>query len=153
MRFRVFCRGRDLAAQPAARRLVRVTRLVADDGVHQLVVRQRVDALARAEGFERQHGRCHVDEDAIAGRAEDRGCIAAVAEVLQQDRDLAVRLVAEQLLLRVEAVQKTLGDVGSERRTRRIEVDDLEFVGLDDLEVLRERLRPTGEGRHGDRGS
>jgi hypothetical protein len=137
------------AEQPARRHVGRGS-LVTDHGVDQLMVGERVDTLTGAERFERQHRRCHVDEDAIARRAEDRRGIAAVAEVLQQDGDLAVGLVAEPGLLRVQAVEKTLRHVRREVTAGRVEVDDLQLIGLDDLEVLcTRRCRGTRAAERG----
>ena len=61
--------------------------------VRQLMIHQREKALARREGLHRQRQRCDIEQHHVAGAAE-RGGVAVVGEILEQDRHRLPRLPA-----------------------------------------------------------
>jgi hypothetical protein len=98
--------------------------------VHQLVVHQRVHAFAGREGLVDEADRRGVHQQRVARHCAGRR-IAVVAEVLEQDRDLAVGIEAEVRALGGEGVGEGPRCVWSEVRKRGIEVDQPELPGLE----------------------
>ena len=132
----------DLAAEPAAR---------SSSSGARLVGRRRVctsswlaSVYSRSPGLKvsnaRMGGAMFDDRSGCAARRA-RARVAAVGEVLQQDRDLAVGDVAEARLLRRQRVQEALRRVGHQVVAGRGIVDELQLARLDVLHLSLRRMR------------
>ncbi len=122
--------GDHLAAEQPSIALVLGARLIAGHQVDGLVIRLREQPLARAEGLKGERSRCNVEIDPVP-RAREQERVAAIGEILQQDRDLAVRGVVEAGLLRRDGVQEALRGVRYEVGPGRVEVQNSQVASLD----------------------
>jgi hypothetical protein len=118
-----------LAHERGAPEPVLRVREVALRDVHELVVHQRVHALARRVGLERVRDRRDVEREQVARRRVDAGA-AVVGEVLEQERRRLRRLPAEARALPLERVAERPRGVRAEE-AERLEPDEPKLRGLD----------------------
>ena len=92
-----------LAAQEVApARIARVPHVDGPD-VRQFVIHQREKALAGRESLHRQRQGRDIEQDHVA-RGAERGRIAVVGEILEQDRDRFPGLPVQIVLVKGEGV-------------------------------------------------
>ena len=129
--------------------------------VRELVIVEGEEALAGREGLHRQRERRDVEQHHVA-RAAERGGIAVIAEVLEQDRRPVPRLPVEFLLMEGERVFERAGEIGRQIGLDRVDVEQRQVLGFERREmearrVLRDmlglrvgaRLGRVGLGRSG----
>ena len=134
-RLRILRPRGDLAQEEAAPRPVLLRRDIAGRHVDQLVVHERIHALAGGKGLEGARERRDVEDEEVARCGNRRG-IAVVRKILQQHRDGLVGSPAEGALLPLERVRE---------RAHRMRHEKPEVVEVDELQVLRI------DGRHAER--
>ena len=125
--------GRDLAAEDVAPAHVGLGPLVEVGDVHELMVHEPEDALVRDKRFERVRDRRDVEQHHVL-RHRGRTGVTVVDEVLEQDRDLAVRLPAPQAFLEGERIFEAARRVRRQIVFGRVKPDQLEVVGLELLQ-------------------
>ncbi len=136
--FRVLLEWRRLAAQePAPERVLLVPHVDHAD-VRQLVVGQRVEALAGREGLHRQRQGRDVEQHHVA-RAAKRRRIAVIGEILEQHRCPVPRLPAQGLLVEGKRIFERPREIGRQIGLHRVEVEQRQVAGLE-----RRKLEPRG---------
>ena len=144
-RFRVLLHRRRLAAEKVApESVVRIPDVDRRD-VRQLMV---VEVKKRSPGRERLHRqrqRSDIEKDHVARRSE-RGGIAVVGEILEQDRRPVPRLPVELLLMEGERVFERASEIGRQIGLDRVDVEKRQVPGferrqMEPRRVLRDVLR------------
>ena len=123
----------DLAAEESAPAALRGGVHVHGGDVHQLVVHERIHALAGGIGLEGERERRDVERERVAGRGARRG-VAVIGEILEQDQRAVVGGPAEHALLPVERVLERADRVRREIG-ERIHVDEAHVLRLDERQA------------------
>ncbi len=136
-----------LAVEDAAPPSVRTVGDVHGRDVDELVVHQREEALARAEGLERDVDRRDVERQRVGRRGAHRGA-AVVGEVAQQHDRAVVSLPVEGLALEGEGVLIGAPDIRRKIGLERVVVEQLQVLGLEPAQSDGRRQHLLAAGEH-----